>query len=71
MRTLSADTPFSGRINSSRRSLVMMRSPTMRTAPTEMISSLRVFSPVVSQSSATHSSCGGGSNMGANSGSPR
>jgi hypothetical protein len=61
MRTLSAGTPLSGRTNSSSRSLVRMRWPTMRTAPMAMISSLRVFRPVVSQSSATHSLGGGGS----------
>ena len=41
----------------------MMRSPTIGTAPIEMISSRRTFSPVVSQSSATHSSAGGASHM--------
>ena len=40
----------------------MMRLPTMRTDPIEMISSVRTFKPVVSQSSDTHSLAGAGSN---------
>ena len=63
IRTLSRDTRRSGRTSSSSRSLVSTRLPTMRTAATEMISSVLTSRPVVSQSSATHSSSGGGSNM--------
>jgi hypothetical protein len=44
-----------------------MRRPLMRTAPIAMISSVRVFRPVVSQSSATHSSGGGASSRKAHS----
>ena len=61
MRTLSPGTLREGRTSSSRRSLDRMRSPTMRTAPMETISSLRTSRPVVSQSSATHSPGGGAS----------
>ena len=55
----------SGRTISSSRWLVSKRLPTMRTAPIETIRSFRTSRPVVSQSSATHSSAGGSSYMNA------
>lgn len=70
-RVLSAGTVRSGRTSSSRRWLVRMRSPWIRTALMAMISSLRMFRPVVSQSSATHSSGGGASHMKRKRASPR
>ena len=48
-----------GRTSTLKRSLVITRWPTMRTAPMEMISSRFGFRPVVSQSTDTHSSGGG------------
>ena len=71
-RTLSAEMRrLSGRTSSCSLSLVRTRSPTMRTAPTEMIWSRCTLRPVVSQSSATHSPGGGASHMKRKRSSPR